>query len=416
GGPHPPPTDGGGGGKQAHHRCITGPGCRSVDSISLASEALTFVQRELQRTFSEIAEQERQHGYVTGSVMSPAQISCVGGARGQTTIYGQIRLTPFLEPQAVMEKVDRLVDQFAEERRRSDGTAAGLSPDHCEIPVDLRWGDRIEIGTVRTVRTCKDRREGNRSIVTPLLPHILEGVTIPPINLPDATASVEPSAQRLLERVLREDCSERDSELETFCADGCIPHLRHAQREGFDIQLCGFGPTDGDADCCSMKLMHRGFDILRRVIFLQERLDMDCAAGRGLSEPQVPSEQESAEQRLAEQATAQDPRWSPIEAWPIAMARKRSYSEEASPSQLHAALGAERRRASSPLGAQRSPCGRAPARRSASWADGGRAAWAELDLGSDAACRLLRTPDGKDAAGHCFGHQGGPADGLGRAT
>ena len=68
---------------------------------------------------------------------------------------------------------------------------------------------------------------------------------------------------------LNESTAEVLGESKPFSLTGSIPLAGDLQKDGFDVQLCGYGHSSvyhGDNEYCSLSNMENGFKILCRVI------------------------------------------------------------------------------------------------------------------------------------------------------
>ena len=68
---------------------------------------------------------------------------------------------------------------------------------------------------------------------------------------------------------LNDSTAEVLGESRPFAMTGSIPLAGDLQKEGFDVQLCGYGHSSvyhGDNEYCSLSAMEKGFQILCGVI------------------------------------------------------------------------------------------------------------------------------------------------------
>jgi len=88
---------------------------KGINSIELASEAITYIQRRFYEDFPAHPSEERYH-FSTPSTMKPTQVTCSEGSINQippwTEIQGDIRLTPFYNVYDCMKKVEGYVKEL----------------------------------------------------------------------------------------------------------------------------------------------------------------------------------------------------------------------------------------------------------------------------------------------------------------
>eukprot|EP00913_Durusdinium_trenchii_P015788 g14836.t1 len=111
---------------------------KGINSIELAQEAIAF------RFFNDFPPlpEEELYSFATGSHMKPTQIESSKGSFNQipaeTTISGDIRLSPFYEVEDVVEHVEKYVEESASQRRKKE-----LQLTRKEYVEDRRWSKDV---------------------------------------------------------------------------------------------------------------------------------------------------------------------------------------------------------------------------------------------------------------------------------
>ncbi|CAB9527070.1 Acetylornithine deacetylase [Seminavis robusta] len=224
---------------------------RGINSLELASEALAIVQRRFYEDFPPCA-QEDEYGFATPSTMKPTQIECAQGALNQlppwTTLSGDIRLTPFYDPADVMTKVEGYVEELNQNMgtpgfipTRGPCSKYTLEGDDIDIKsgkLELKWADTLE-GAVRQMEgiACDLKSLGLQALI-------------------DATTEVKGEPAK------------------PYAITGSLPLVRQMQREGFDVQITGFGESKAyhaDNEYAILSNMKDAFQILLRVISISDK-------------------------------------------------------------------------------------------------------------------------------------------------
>ncbi|CAL1148284.1 unnamed protein product, partial [Cladocopium goreaui] len=91
---------------------------KAINSIEMAQEAMGFLQERFYNDFPPLPE-EGLYSFTTGSHMKPTQIECSKGSFNQipaeTTIHGDIRLSPFYEVEDVVEHIEQYIKDLNSE-------------------------------------------------------------------------------------------------------------------------------------------------------------------------------------------------------------------------------------------------------------------------------------------------------------
>jgi len=192
---------------------------KAINSIELASEAIAFIQERFYNDFKPLPEEEL-YSFVTGSHMKPTQIECSKGSFNQipseTTVHGDIRLSPFYEVEDVVEHIERYVQELNDDMECLFSSARGpwskfVLPSGVQVQdgevnrakVELKW-----MGDMDTFR-------------------LYAGLAV----------KLESDGHKALVQAFRES----NKGVQPFSINGSLPLVKMMQKAGFDIQMCGFG-------------------------------------------------------------------------------------------------------------------------------------------------------------------------------
>mmetsp|Transcript_6748 Transcript_6748/g.12459 ORF Transcript_6748/g.12459 Transcript_6748/m.12459 type:complete len:503 (+) Transcript_6748:60-1568(+) len=186
----------------------------AINPIELANDALAQMQARFLKDFGPVPE-EKRYSFMTPSTFKPTQISCSKGGLNQIppmcTISGDIRLTPFYDA----HKVIAALKQYVQELNNSKFSAL-KSRGPCskyELPAeDLVGRLEIEFG---------HEMDGSE---------LVEGV---------ACDLKSPGFLALSDAIKRVRGS-----VKPYSICGSLPLVANMKREGFDIQIAGFGRSD----------------------------------------------------------------------------------------------------------------------------------------------------------------------------
>jgi acetylornithine deacetylase len=204
---------------------------KGINSLELAMEAMAHIQSNFYKDYPAHPEEER-YKFATPSTMKPTQIRCSEGSVNQlppwTEIQGDIRLTPFYDAEACLEKVM--------------GYVASLNSDLSQLPTRGPCSKyELDIAEGKFKGELTFTLEGG----------ILRGIAC---NLDSV------GFQRL-------DEATRDvmGESKPYSICGSLPLVGDLQRAGFDVQVCGYGHSSvyhGDNEYCSLSMMKNALKIL----------------------------------------------------------------------------------------------------------------------------------------------------------
>lgn len=222
---------------------------KGINSIELACEAVTLVQERFYADFPpHPAEEEYQ--FATGSHLKPTQVECARGSLNQicpeTTISGDIRLSPFYEVEDVMAHVEQYVKDLNEDMGQLPNRGPWSSyvlPESVQVQpnelkrgkVALKWHGGIETFRLYAGIAVQLESEGHKALV--------------------------------------QSCRETYASVKPFSISGSLPLVRMMQKSGFDIQLCGFGLMSvyhGVNEYCTLSDMQKAYEVIARVVCLLE--------------------------------------------------------------------------------------------------------------------------------------------------
>lgn len=219
---------------------------RGINSLELVSEALAIIQRRFYEDYP-AHPQETPYAFATPSTMKPTQVECAKGALNQlppwTTISGDIRLTPFYDPIEVRDKVNSYVEELNQNMETGIPTRGPCSKYTLE-------GDDIDIKRGVLEMKWADDEDAIRQ---------MEGI---------ACDLKSPGLQALIDAT-----TEIKGEAKPYAITGSLPLVRQMQKEGFDVQITGFGDSKAyhaDNEYASLKGMEDAFQILLRVISISD--------------------------------------------------------------------------------------------------------------------------------------------------
>lgn len=222
---------------------------KGINSIELASEAVNVVQQRFYEEFPPLPSEEG-YQFSVGSTMKPTQIECAKGSMNQicpeTTVSGDIRLSPFYDVEDVKEAIEQFVKDINDELEslptRGQWSKFVL-PESVEVQANekrrgevlLKWQTDIDTMKLYAGIACTLDSEGHKALVQ---------------SFRETHASVKP-----------------------FSVNGSLPLVKMMQKQGFDIQLCGFGLMSvyhGVNEYCTMSDMVKAYEVLLRTVCLLE--------------------------------------------------------------------------------------------------------------------------------------------------
>jgi len=223
---------------------------KGINSIEMAMETCSYIQRRFYDDFPPKPE-ETAYQFATGSHMKPTQIECAKGSLNQicpeTTVSGDIRLSPFYEVEDVMKAVQSYVDDLN-------------NFDLEQLPVKGEWSKFVLGSDVMT-----QPNELKRGLVELKWQGDEDTFKL--------YAGVAVSVASDGHKALVQACREANGSVKPFSVNGSLPLVKNMQKSGFDIQLCGFGLMSvyhGVNEYCTVADMKKAYEILCRVVCLLE--------------------------------------------------------------------------------------------------------------------------------------------------
>mmetsp|Transcript_94041 Transcript_94041/g.261785 ORF Transcript_94041/g.261785 Transcript_94041/m.261785 type:complete len:534 (+) Transcript_94041:61-1662(+) len=222
---------------------------KAINSIELAMEATSIVQARFYDDFPPHPSEDA-YQFATGSHMKPTQIDCAKGSLNQicpeTTVSGDIRLSPFYEVEDVVERIEAYVKDLNDEMG-SLSTRGSWSPfvlpDSVALqPSELRRG-KVELKWNGGMDTFK----------------LYAGIAV--------------SLTSEGHRALVQACRETYASVKPFSVSGSLPLVNMMKKAGFDIQLCGFGLMSvyhGVNEYCTVVDMQKAYEVFLRITCLLE--------------------------------------------------------------------------------------------------------------------------------------------------
>jgi acetylornithine deacetylase len=225
---------------------------KGINSIELASEALSIIQERFYEDFPKnVAEEGYQ--FSCGSNLKPTQIDCCKGGLNQIcpecTVHGDIRLSPFYD----VEDVYNCVEQYVKDINESmyDLPARGpyskfvlgeqVAVNDSELrrgKVELKWNGGMDTFKLYAGIACNLQSNGHKAMV--------------------------------------QACRETHGTVKPYSINGSLPLVNMMHKQGFDIQLCGFGfmaVYHGINEYCSLEKMSSAYQVFLRVVCLMENVN-----------------------------------------------------------------------------------------------------------------------------------------------
>mmetsp|Transcript_73131 Transcript_73131/g.145041 ORF Transcript_73131/g.145041 Transcript_73131/m.145041 type:complete len:498 (-) Transcript_73131:49-1542(-) len=222
---------------------------KAINSIELASEAVSQIQARFYEDFPPHPGEDR-YQFSTGSHMKPTQIECAKGSLNQicpeTTVSGDIRLSPFYNVEDVMEHIEKYVEDLNAEMEHlpCPGTwTAYKLPDNVELQAGERRCGELELKWLGDLNTFK----------------AYSGIAV----------KLDSEGHKALVQAFRET----NSSVKPFSVSGSLPLVKMMQEQGFDIQICGFGHMSvyhGVNEYCTIAEMQKGYEVILRTVCLLE--------------------------------------------------------------------------------------------------------------------------------------------------
>lgn len=208
---------------------------RAVNPITMAHQAIAYIQKRFYQDFGTSAK-DKDYLFAVGSSMKPTQIKCPPGSLNQIpltcTIEGDARLTPFTAHDKVMAAVE--------------GYVADINADPNSVLET--WGYEkytVEDEKVQGKIAFTWKVEGD-----PLLGVAVNKTSAGYAALEGAIAAVRGKSN-------------------PFSLTGSLPIIADLQKDGFDVQICGFGNMatyHAINESARLSDLSDGFKVLAKVI------------------------------------------------------------------------------------------------------------------------------------------------------
>lgn len=222
---------------------------KAINSIELATEAVSMMQRRFYDDFPPHPGEEA-YQFATGSHMKPTQIECAKGSLNQicpeTTVSGDIRLSPFYEVEDVVKQMEEYVrdlnDEMGSIPSRGSWSSFVLPESVAVQPNELRRG-KVELKWHGGMDTFK----------------LYAGIAV----------SLDSEGHKALVQA----CRETYASVKPFSVSGSLPLVNMMKKAGFDIQLCGFGLMSvyhGVNEYCTLTDMQKAYEVFLRLVCLLE--------------------------------------------------------------------------------------------------------------------------------------------------
>jgi len=223
---------------------------KGINSIELASEACAYIQHRFYEDYPPLAGEEA-YQFAAGSNMKPTQIECAKGSLNQicpeTTVSGDIRLSPFYD----VDDVKASIEQYVRDLNEGDMEL---------LPTRGKWS---KFALERDVQTQPS--ELRRGLVELKWQGDLDTFRL--------YAGLAVSLDSEGHKAIVQACRETAGAVKPFSVNGSLPYGKMMNKQGFDIQLCGFGLMSvyhGVNEYCSLADMQRAYEVLLRIICLLE--------------------------------------------------------------------------------------------------------------------------------------------------
>lgn len=216
-------------------RCHSGFPQNTVNPIELSQNAVTYLQKHFYRHFPP-HRMEKRYKFATPSTFKPTIMTSAAGSLNQippsASISGDIRLTPFYDIEKVVEQMTKAAEELNKdlsvlENYRELGPSSrfhnvpGVTP-----KLEFEW---LSLGD----------------------PHGFEGIAC------DIQSPSFHALNAAIQQVRGESVP--------FSINGSLPLVREMQRNGFDLQIIGFGLSKtyhADNEFCLLSDMIKGGEIV----------------------------------------------------------------------------------------------------------------------------------------------------------
>lgn len=216
---------------------------KTVNPIELLHESMKKIQERFYKEYGPRYE-EKRWGFIAPSSMKPTQQECAKGSLNQippwATLAGDIRISPFYDILEVMDSVEKWVEELNEniEEIPTRGPSSKYVLNDPEIDfkrgkIELTWGNSKDEARSHEGIACDLNSNGHKALV-------------------QATVETLGAAR-------------------PYSVSGSLPLVRSLQRQGFNLNLDGFGLMStyhANNEYCLIPDMIKAHEILLRILTL----------------------------------------------------------------------------------------------------------------------------------------------------
>lgn len=213
----------------------------AVNALELAMDAITAIQKRFHNDFPPDPREKEWCFPESGSSMKPTSWSCPKGSlnaiRGEATIEGDIRLTPFYSMEEVMSKVLGYVEDL------------NNSINSLVLPDRTRGSSHYDLSA-------------NETAGRPVGKLRMEWIGEPMVG-------VACDKESRGYKALRDALGESGGNPAPYACTGSLPLVAGLKERGFDLQITGFGVGavyHGNDEYCTLTGMEVGFKTLTRML------------------------------------------------------------------------------------------------------------------------------------------------------
>jgi acetylornithine deacetylase len=213
---------------------------KGINSIELAMDAVSYIQRRFFQDFKRLP-QEDEYNFATQSTLKPTQISCAPGSLNQLppdcTVEGDVRLAPFYDVADVRRVVSGYITEInanpavlENPDTRGPHSKYTLPDENKKGVVDFQWLADGENGIA-----CNLNSVGYHAIL-------------------EATRAVL-------------------GDVKPYSIGGSLPLIRELQEHGFDMQISGYGISakyHADNEAASLKSLKNATKIIANVVAIMD--------------------------------------------------------------------------------------------------------------------------------------------------
>lgn len=213
---------------------------KGINSIEMAMDAMNMLQSKFYADYP-LHPKEKAYNFATPSTFKPTQIKCTPGSLNQlppeTTIQGDIRLTPFYDVKDVAKSFDKYIADI-----NADPTVLSAFGKH---------------GAHTSYVLPEEDKKGFLELTW-----VGEGENGIACNLDSAGAK---AISKATEEVL--------GVVKPFAIGGSLPLVRELQDSGYDVQIAGYGFSHkyhADNEAVSLDNMRKAFKIVSKIVDILE--------------------------------------------------------------------------------------------------------------------------------------------------